>query len=800
MGTLWQDLRYAARILIKQPGFTAVAVLTIALGIGANSAIFSVVNSVLLRPLSFREPERLIKIWETFLPGGQGSVSVPNLKDWREQNDVFTQIAAYQTAGFNLKGEESPERVVGATVSANFFEVLGVPPQFGRTFQSGEDEPGKNRIVVLSHLLWQRNFGGEPGIIGEDILLGGENYQVVGVMPQFFRFPSRLTELWVPLDIPPDYASRGNHFLLTFGRLKPHVSLEQAREQMVTIARRLEQQYPDNQAGRSVKLIPLQEELVQNVRLALLVLLGAVGFVLLIACVNVANLLLARGAARRREVAIRTALGAGRGRLIRQFLTESVLLAVIGGVLGLGLGKLGVNLLVSLAISYLPRASEVSLDSRVVGFTLLLSVLTGIIFGLVPAVQSARADVQSALKDGGNAGASSQQNLLRSALVVAEVSAAMVLLVGAGLLIKSFLRLQQMDAGLRPENIITLGINLPQAKYSTSQAMDNFYQQLIDRVSSLPGVQAAGIINLLPLQQWGTNGDIHIEGDPPYPPGQAPLAELRVVSPDYFRALGIPLIAGRFLNARDQENSERVVLINQALARRYIPNKDPIGKRLGRGDNTWMKIVGVVGDVRQSGLTQDARPEIYTPYAQTTDFKRNVSVVVRASSEPTSLISSIRREVRNVDPNQPIYNIKSMETVISESISDRRLNMLLLGIFAAVALILAVIGIYSVMSYVVTQSTREIGIRMALGAQAADVLKLVIGNGIVLALVGVGIGLGGAFALTRLMASMLYGVTTTDPLTFLGVAVLLMVIAALACYLPARRATKVHPMVALRCE
>jgi putative ABC transport system permease protein len=486
--------------------------------------------------------------------------------------------------------------------------------------------------------------------------------------------------------------------------------------------------------------------------------------------------------------------------LVRQLLTESVLLAVIGGVVGLGLGKLGVDLLITLASSYLPRASEVGLDSRVVGFTLLLSVLTGIIFGLAPAVQSARADVQSALKDGSNTGASSQQNWLRGALVVAEVSAAMVLLVGAGLLIKSFVRLQQMDAGLRPDNVITLGINLPQAKYSTSQAIDNFYQQLIDRVSSLPGVQTAGIINLLPLQQWGTNGDIHIEGDPPYPPGQAPLAELRIVSPDYFRALSIPLIAGRFFNAQDQEHSERVVIINQALARRYIPNKDPIGKRLGRGGDTWMTIVGVVADVNQSGLTQDSRPEIYTPYTQTADFKRNVSVVVRASSEPTALISSIRNEVRNLDRNQPIYNVKTMETVISESISDRRLNMLLLGIFAAVALTLAVIGIYSVMSYVVTQSTREIGIRMALGAQTSDVLKLVIGQGIVLALVGVGLGLGGAFALTRLMSSMLYGVTTTDPLTFIGVSALLMLIAVLACYLPARRATKVHPMVALRYE
>ncbi|HXG66503.1 MAG TPA: ABC transporter permease, partial [Blastocatellia bacterium] len=783
--------------------FTFVAILTLALGIGANSAIFSVVNAVLLRPLPFFEPENLMILRETLPQGGEGSVSVPNLKDWQEQNDVFTDIVAYQNADFSLQGTEHPERISGAMVSANFFDVLGVPPRLGRGLIAGEDQPGSHRVAILSDQLWQRNFAGDPNIVGRDILVGGENFTVVGVMPPGFHFPSRLTEMWVPLAIPPNLVTnRGSHWLATIGRLKPGVTVEQAQEQMSIIGRRLEEQYPNEQTGRNIKLTPLQEGMVQNIRPALLVLLGAVGFVLLIACVNVANLLLARAAARRREIAIRSAVGAGRGRLVRQFLTESVLLSFLGGALGLLLGKWGVDILVKLAVGILPRANEVGLDGRVVGFTLALSLLTGIIFGLAPALQVSRMDVQEALKEGGNAGNSPRRNWLRGALVVAEVSSALVLLIGAGLMIKSFARLQEVDTGMRPENVLTLRVTLPPAKYKTPQANVAFYEQVLERVSALPGVQAAGAINLLPIQQWGTNGEIQIEGQEPTPAGQSPLVEFRTATPDYFRALGIPLMAGRFFNAQDQENSDPVVIVNQTLARQLIPDGQPLGKRILGAGPKGLAIVGVVGDVKQSGLTQNVRPEIFVPHTQELwpGMTQNMSLVVRAASDPTKLTPAIRQAVLAVDPNQPIYDAQTMEEVIASSTSRSRLNMLLLGIFAGVAMILAMIGIYSVMSYTVTQSTREIGIRMALGAQAGHVLRMVVGYGLMLALIGVALGAAAAFGLTRLMESLLYGVTATDPLTFAGVSALLVGVSVLSCYLPARRALKVDPLVALRYE
>jgi len=799
MNTLWQDLRYGARLLAKRPGFTAVAVLTLALGIGANSAIFSVVNAVLLRPLPFKEPDRLIRIWETFYPSGWGSVSVPNLKDWREQNDVFTGIAAFQTSSFVLQNGDYPERIAAASVSADFFDVLGVPPQSGRFFVEGEDQPGRQQVVVLSDQLWKRSFGADPNVIGQSLSLSAEKYTVVGIMPPGFRYPSRLTELWVPL-VPPasQAANRGNHWLQVLGRLKPGLTIDQAREQMTTIASRLEQQYPDAQARRSVRLLPLQEETVRNVRPALLLMLGAVAFVLLIACTNVANLLLARATGRGREIAIRSALGAARGTLIRQFLTESVLLSALGGIVGLVLAKWGLDVLVALAANSLPRANEVALDGRVLGFTLLLSMITGVVFGLAPAIQASKTDVQKALKEGGSAGGGLERNWLRSLLVVLEVTAALVLLVGAGLLIRSFMRLQDTESGLRPDNVLTLSLALPQAKYDTPQKVNSFYQQLVSRISALPGVQACGAINMLPLQQWGTNGPIEIEGEPPYPAGQAPIAEYRAASPDYFRALGIPLIAGRFFNDQDRESATVNIIVNKTLADRHFPNQDPIGKRLKAGSPDYATIVGVVGDVKQSGLTQAARAELFWCSLQAT--RSAMSLVVRAASEPTSLTSAVRGEVQALDRDLPIHNVKTMETVISESISDHRLNMLLLGIFAGVALILSVIGIYSVMSYTTTQSTREIGIRMALGAQPSDVLKLIIGHGAVLSLIGVAIGLVAAFGLTQLMGTLLYGVTATDPLTFASVPVVLMAVSLVACYVPARRAIKIDPMIALRYE
>lgn len=806
MRALWQDLRYGFRLLAKHSGFTAVAVLTLALGIGANSAIFSVVNAVLLRPLPFKEPERLIKIWEALPQGGTGTVSVPNLFDWREQNDVFTEIAAYQSSDFNLQGREQPERISGANVSPNFFSVLGVDPLMGRAFVQGEDQSGSERVVILSNQLWQRNFGSDPQIVGKHVNIGGESFQVVGVIPQGFQFPSRTTELWTPLVFSPkQLSSRGSHSFMALGRLKDGVSLQKAQAAMSAIARRLEQQYPEAQTGRGITLIPLHEETVQNVRSALLILLGAVGFVLLIACTNVANLLLARAATRRREIGIRTALGAGRGRLIRQFLTESLLLSLMGGALGLVMAKWGVDGLMSLAAGFLPRASEIGLDWRVLGFTLLLSLMTGIVFGLVPAWQGSKVDVQEALKEGGNAGTSPRSNWLRNGLAVLEVASALVLLIGAGLLIKSFIRLQQVESGLRTENLLTMRIALPQTKYTTSQASAGFYQQVLERVSTLPGVEVAGVINLLPIQQYGTNGTVQVEGQPTDPQGLGPLVEFRTVSPDYFRALGVQLITGRPFKSQDAEGSQPVAIVNQAFVKTFLPNHDPIGKRLlgdkPDGSDT-LTIVGVVADVKQSGLNQRTRPELFTPYTQPMweGMTQSMTLVVRAMSDASTLTPLIRREVLAVDPYQPVYNVQTMEAVIERSVSGNRLNMLLLSIFAALALILALVGIYSVMSYLVTQHTREIGIRMALGARPLDILKLMLGQGLMLALAGVVIGIACALALTRVMGSLLYGVAATDPLTYLGISLLLLMVSLLACFLPARRAMKVDPMIALRYE
>jgi putative ABC transport system permease protein len=807
MGTILQDLRYAVRMLVKQPGFTCVAVLTLALGIGANSAIFSVVNAVLLRPLPFKDQDQIVKIWETFTPTGStrswsGSASVPNLKDWREQNDVFTEIAYYQSGSFNLQDQDQPQRVQSATVSTNLFDVLGVLPRLGRTFVEGEDQQGNHRVVVLSDRLWRNNFAADSAIVGTDILLGGENFTVVGVMPAGFQFPSRSTDLWVPYVLTPNQiSSRHDHFLMTIARLRPDAAFELAQEQMRTIAARLEQQYPDNQTNRSIKLIRLHEEMVQRVRPALLMLLGAVGFVLLIACTNVANLLLARATSRRREIAIRTALGAGRARIVRQLLTESVLLAFVGGGLGLLLARFGVDALMRLASTILPRSDGVGLDGRVVVFTLALSIVTGLIFGLAPAIQVSRTNVQESLKEGGASAGGAQRNWLRNLLVVAETASALVLLIGAALLIRSFAQLQQTDSGLRPENVLTMRLSLSDTKYSTDQSAQNFYEQLLGRVSGLAGVEAAGLINYLPLQQWGHNGDIGIEGKGPFLPGQAPLAEYRAASPDYFRALGVPLVAGRYFNEQDRQNSTPVVIINQTLARRYLPDEDPVGKRLRLFDPDWRTIVGVVGDVKQAGLTRAIIPETFMPYTQApAGFIGGMSLVVRAASDPGVLTPAIRGEVLSLDPAQPIYQVETMESVIAASVSDRRLNMLLLGIFASVALVLALVGIYSVMSYTVTQSTREIGIRMALGARPRDVMRLVVGQGLVLTSIGVGIGVGAAFALTRVMESLLFEVKATDPVAFTAVSAALVVVALIACYIPARRATKVDPIVALRYE
>lgn len=802
MNTLWQDVRFAFRTFIKRPGFALVAILTLALGIGANSAIFSVINGVLLKPLPFHEPENVVKLWESMAGGFQGTISPPNLKDWREQNTVFTKIAAFQYQNFGLQSQDSPERVRAATVSPDFFDVLGVPPQLGRVIADGEDHDGKHRVALLSHQLWQDKFAADPNIAGKTILLGGENYTVIGVMPASFRYPSRTTELWVPLVITPQQSTqRGSHWLMGVARLKPGVTLEQANEQMNIIAKRIEQQHPNEQLGRGVLLIRAQEEIVRNIRPALLMLLVAVGFVLLISCTNVANLLLARAATRRREIAIRLAMGAGRWRLIRQLLTESALLSLLGGAVGLMIAYWGVTGLLKLATGILPRANEVTLDGRVMLFTIALSLLTGIVFGLAPALQTSRADLQHDLKEG-SAAAGNQRTWIRSFLVVGEIAAALVLLVGASLLIKSFARLQQTESGLNAENVLTAGITLPDAKYETSQAIAQFHKQMLERVSALPGVQSAGIISKLPLQDWGYNGSIQIEGQAPPPAGNRDsFVEFRAVSPNYFATLGIPLLAGRLLDNRDQETTAPSIVVNQTLVRQYLPGQDAVGKFVVL-DNTKYQIVGVVGDVRQSGLTQGACAEIYWPYTQSPDtgLTKTVGLAVRAAGNPAGLTSAVRNAVLSVDPGQPIHNVKTMEEVVADSVADRRLNTLLLSIFAAIALTLALIGVYSVMSYLVAQNTREIGIRIALGAQMRDVLRLVVGQGMVLVAIGVVIGITLAFALTRLMETLLFGVTATDPLTFAASPLIIAAVALLACLVPAFRATKVDPMVTLRYE
>ena len=793
-----KDLRYAFRMLRRKPGFTTVAVLTLALGIGGNTAIFSVVNAVLLRALPYPEAERLVSIYESLPQGGTGSVSVPNFLDWRAQSEAFTGVAAYQFGDFNLREEQQPVRAIGATVTANFFDVLGVTPQAGRGFLEGEDQAGRERVVVLSDRLWRRSYGADPGIVGQDVMLGGEKYQVVGVMPPSVQYPASV-ELWVPLVFNDrQLASRGSHAFIVLARLKSNVSFEQAQEQMSTIGRVLEQQYPGPQEGRGVTLVRVEEETVRGVRPALLMLLGAVGFVLLIACTNVANLLLARAAARRKEVAIRSALGAGRWRLMRQFLTESVVLALLGGAAGLLVARWTLQALSTLTSGYLSRTGEVSLDWKVLAFTAALSVLTGLVAGLAPAFHVSRADVQETLKESGNAGSSPRGTWLRSGLAVAEVAAALVLLVGAGLLVKSFLRLQRVETGLRPEGVLTMRVSLPPARYDTNEKSALFYREVLARVSALPGVESAGVINMLPLQRYGNNGEIEVEGRAPLPPGRVPLTEYRMASAGYFKALGIPVLAGRVFEPSDEADSARPVVVSRELVRTFFPEGDALGKRVRGGSGDWWTIVGVVGDVRQSGLTQPSRPELYFPY--TIGRPDGMTLVVRAASDPSETTGVVRREVQAVDPNQPVYNVRTMEEVIDNSISHLRLNMTLLTIFAGLATLLAVVGIYSVMSYLVTQHTREIGIRVALGAQPANILKLVLGQGLALTLVGVGLGALVAFGLTHLMTRFLYEIGGNDPLTYVTVSLLLIFVALVACYIPARRATKVDPLVALRYE
>ena len=800
MQTLIQDLRYGLRMLLNKPGFAAVAVITLALGIGANTAIFSVVNAVLLSSLPYNDPARLV----TVLHDDSKPVAPANFFDWRDQNQVFESIAAAQYWTPNLTGRDRPEHLDALQLTADMFHLLGVNPSLGRTFIAGEDQPGNEHVVILGHRLWERRFGGDAAVVGQQITLDGESYTVVGVMPpnfQFAPFWATRAELWAPLNLATRIDDRGGQSLRVFARLKPGVTPEQAQAEMETIHQRLEQQYPESNKGLIVSVDPLLEKVVGKTRPALLILLGAVGFVLLIACANVANLMMAKAAARQKEIAVRTALGATRGRIIRQLLTESVLLALAGGAMGLLLAAWGIDALVALSPANLPRVQTVSLDRYVLGFTLAISVLTGVLFGLAPALHASKLDLNEALKEGERGSTEGKRSGIRRLLVISEIALALILLVGGGLMIRSFLRLQSIDPGFNPRNVLTMTVSLAGSQHSTSTKRLVFFDELLGRIESLPGVQSASGINHLPLggDTWGIG--FAIEGRPLPPPGERPGAVYRIVRPHYFQTMGATLLEGRDFTERDNESAPGVVIINETFARRHWPNEDPIGKRIriAIDESGPREIVGVVKDVKQRDWTAEPQPEMYLPHFQAA-APRYLTLVVRADSNPLNLAAAVEGEVWAIDKNLPVSEVRSMEEVIAASIAQQRFNVLLLGIFASVALILAAVGIYGVMSYSVTQRTQEIGIRMALGAQTSDVLKMVVGQVMKLVAIGIGAGLIGAFLLTRLLSSLLYQVSATDPVTFAVIALVLTSVALLACYLPARRAAKVDPMTALRYE
>jgi len=817
MNTLPQDLRYGARMLLRRPGFTLIALATLGLGIGANSAIFSVVNSVLLRELPYREPQRLVMVWSDRpqLQARTGTtefpVSAADFVDLRDQNQSFEQIAAFHSQSFSITGGDDPALLGGVRASASLFALLGVEARHGRVFLPEEDQPGPNRIVILSDGLWRRRFGSDPKIIGQTVSLNNEPYTVVGVAPPDFQFPRRgdlpagfqfprEVDLYTPLALTPEQRNnRSRHYLAVIARLKPQTNFEQAQAEVVGIAKRLEQQYPDMNRNKSARLVSLHQQVVGKARSGLLTLLGAVGFVLLIACANVANLLLARGAARRKEMAIRAALGAGRRRVVRQLLTESLLLAASAGALAMLLAVWGVDLLRTILPGDLPRADEISVDFRVFGFTLAVSLLTGILFGLVPALQGSRADLNETLKEGGR-GSGGGHDRFRGLLVVAEVALALVLLIGSGLMLRSFVRLMGVDPGIDPQNVLTMDISLPRGKYEP-QRQAAFFRQLLERARALPGVQSAAAVYPLPLSGMEEGTNFRIEGRPPAAPNSR-TAGPRWVSPDYFKALKIQLLKGRVFNEGDGAETPPVLVINEAMARQYWPDEDPIGSRLafnGRDNQPiWREIVGVVKDVRHTALDTESRPQIYFPFTQ---FPSSfMTLVARTDDDPLKLVAAMRGQVQAIDKDRPISNVHTMEELMARSLSQRRFNLLLLAIFAGVALLLAAVGIYGVMSYSVEQRTHEIGVRVALGARTGDVLRLLLGQGMKLVAAGVAIGLAAAFALTRLISNLLFGVRPTDPATFAAIAILLAGVALAACYVPARRATKVDPMVALRCE
>jgi putative ABC transport system permease protein len=800
MRTLLQDIRYGVRVLRQNLGFTAVVTLTLALGMAATTVLFSVVNAVLLRPLPYPQSERLVRLWDRNEATGAlfFSVSPPSYFDWREQSRAFEEMGAYREDGFNLAADGEPERVAGARVTASLLRVLGVSPALGRAFVEEEDSPGGARAVILTHGLWQARFGGDPSVVGRALVINGEPHTVVGVMPRGFVLPQQAqVRLLVPFALERDEQERGSHFLRVLARLKPGVTPEQARAEMGSIAQGLERQYPKTNEGFGVSLRTLHEATVGDVRTALLVLLGAVGMLLLVACANVANLLLARALGRQRELAIRASLGAGRWRLARLLLTEGVLLALLGGTLGLLLAVWSLDLLVAVSPAALPRSSEIAIDARVLAFSLAVSLAAGLFFGLFPALHSFRANLSGLLKSGGRSAGGRVGRRARNLLVVSEMALALVLLVGAGLLVRSFVGLQSVDPGFDPGGVLTAEVTPLQAKYPQGKQRAAFYRALLERVAALPGVESAAATHRLPLN--GNSAFPLIVEGAAREGGNVPVINYRSVTPDYFRALAVPLLRGRLFNEQEAWETGAAVIINQSAAAKFFPGGDALGRRVAtRAGGPWVEVVGIVADVREEGLGLDPQPALYLPYAQTP--VPAMTLLVRAASDPQNLTAAVRSQVLQVDAGQPIANVRTLEQFLSEVSAQPRFNTTLLGVFALLALGLATVGVYGVVSYTVAQRTRELGIRVALGAQRRDILRLVLGHGLLLVLAGVGLGVAAAFMLTRFLSSLLFGVAATDPLTFVLTPLLLAAVALAASFIPARRATRVDPLVALRYE